>query len=211
MAGGHSSPTFGWFLVSPVVACIRINAPVPIDHFLKKDGVKPGRRAFASLRQRAVGTELTKGTHNASRHNNGKYFACGPSENRKIFVKRAGGQSRTIIGQTQVDSREVLDSAVEGRVIDFEAVSDWINTKIKSRMAEGDGKPLDNLQLLGWSALSRAVARQTALLYVGRTFSQRMNVKQASYLEREDGDGSYGSSYVAPRMRHDKLGIEVSQ
>jgi hypothetical protein len=48
----------------------------------------------------------------------------------------------------------VLDSAVGGRVIDFEAVSDGINSKIRYWMAEDDGKPLDNLQLLGWNALS---------------------------------------------------------
>jgi hypothetical protein len=59
----------------------------------------------------------------------------------------------------------VLDSTVVGRVIDFEAVSDWMNSKIRYQMAEGDGKPLDNLQLLGWSVLSMywgAVARQTS-------------------------------------------------
>jgi hypothetical protein len=52
-----------------------------------------------------------------------------------------------------------------------QAVSSWINTNIGYWMAEGHGKPLNNLQILGWSALSmywggrKVVERQISLLY----------------------------------------------
>jgi hypothetical protein len=53
-----------------------------------------------------------------------------------------------------------------------QAVSDGINVENRCWIAEGDGEPSDNLQLLDWSASStywgeqKAIARKTFLLYM---------------------------------------------
>jgi hypothetical protein len=63
-------------------------------------------------------------------------------------------------------------------------------------MAAVHGELLDNVRFFEWSALStywegqKAIARQRSLLYAGWISSQRMNVKQESYWEREGGDSA---------------------